>query len=163
MSLPTLTGVGRATADPELRFAPSGMAVAKVNLAFNSRKKNEATGQYEDDKVFFVEAVAFKQLAENLAESVQRGVEIVVTGRLVTESWEDKNGGGKRSKPSLLIDSIGPSLTFATAKVQKLERSGGGKPTSDSIRGGAPADDPWASAAGSTGRPTSGFDEEPPF
>lgn len=159
MSLPTMSGVGRATADPELRFAPSGVAVCKVSLAFNNRKKNESTGQWEDDKVFFVEGVAFKQMAENIAESVQRGTELVVTGRLTTEQWEDKNGGGKRSKPSLLIDSIGPSLTFVTARVQKMERSGG-----QSTRSAAPADDPWASGTpAGGGSQSSSYDESPPF
>jgi single-strand DNA-binding protein len=152
MSLPTITGVGRATADPDLRFSSSGVAVCKVNLAFNSRKR-DASGQWVDDQVCFLNATAFKQLAENLAESVSRGTEVVVTGRLQTRQWEDKEGN-KRSTVELLLDSIGPSLAFATAKPVKAASSsnGGGR------RGGD--DDQWASA--STGGPGR-FSEEPPF
>jgi single-strand DNA-binding protein len=160
MALPTLTGVARLTADPELRFGASGVAVAKMNLAFNNRRKNPQTNEWEDSDVFYVNAVAFKQLAENICESFQRGTECVVTGRLKTEQWEDREGN-KRSMPSLLIDSIGPSVAFATAKVQKMARSSG------SGGGRAPAEDPWASqgstyaqTAGADGRP---FDDSPPF
>jgi single-strand DNA-binding protein len=159
MSLPTLSGTARLTADPELRFAPSGVAVAKMNLAFNARRKNESTGQWEDGDTFFVEAVAFKQLAENIAESFIRGMEVVVTGRLKTDQWNDKQTGEKRSKPSLLIDSIGPSIAFATAKVQKMDRSN----SSGQTRRQQPADDPWATATPAGNSSSSGFDDEPPF
>jgi single-strand DNA-binding protein len=146
MSLPTMSGTGRLVADPDLRFGASGIAVVKVNLAFNSRKKQD-DGTYVDDKVFFVEGVAFKQLAEHVAECLTRGMEVNVSGRLVTEQWNDKNTGDKRSKTSLLLDAIGPNLAFATAQVKKMERSGGqsggGQQPS---RGSAAAEpDPWAS------------------
>lgn len=142
MSLPTLSGTGRATADAELRIAASGTPVCKVNLAFNSRKK-DANGNWVDDQVFFVTATAFKSLAEHVAETVTKGVEVVVTGRLATRQWEDKEGN-KRSTAELLIDSIGPSLAFATATVTKAPKDGGQQ------RGTAAANDPWAS-------------DEPPF
>lgn len=147
MSLPTLSGVGRLTHDPETRFTSSGMAVTTLRLAFNSRKKDQS-GQWVDGEVFYVRAKAFKEMAENIADSLAKGSEVVVSGRLKTESWEDKSDGGKRSAPELLIDSIGPSLRWATASVKKAERSGGGP---------APADDPWGSA------PNSSRPEEPPF
>lgn len=162
MSLPTMSGVGRTTGDVELRFGSSGVAIAKVNLAFNSRKRQD-DGTWVDDKVFFVEGVCFKQMAEHLAEVGVRGTEFVVTGRLTTEQWEDKNGGGKRSKTSLLIDAIGPAISnFQTAKVEKMQRGSNGNAPS-----GGSDDDPWATAtpakSGFGGQQSHGFDESPPF
>lgn len=149
MALPTISGTARLTQDPELRFAASGMAICKVNLAFNSRKKDEA-GNWVDDSVFFVNATLFKQAAENAAEAFQRGQEVVITGRLKTDQWESKEGE-KRSAPSLLIDSIGPAVNqFQTAQVRKLERGSSGS----APRGGG-EQDPWASAAPA--------DDSPPF
>src|SRR5690606_41729268 len=118
MALPTLHGVGRLTADPEMRFSPSGTAVCSLNLAFNSKRKDES-GQWVDDKVFFVRGTLFRQEAENAAETYSRGMEVVVSGRLQTDQWEDKETGQKRSATSMLIDSIGPSTKFATAAVRK--------------------------------------------
>lgn len=137
MSLPTITGVARLTDDPELRYSPSGVAVCKVRLAFNSRKKDE-NGQWVDGDTFFVDGSVFRQEAENVAESLARGLEVVVTGRLKTRRYETKDGD-KRSTVELMVDGIGPTLKFATASVKKLSRasSGGNAPT-----GGA-ADDPW--------------------
>lgn len=154
MSLPNLSGVGRLVEDPQLRFAQSGTAVCSVNLAFNSRRQNPQTREWEDGDSFFVRATAFKELAESMAESLTRGCEVVVSGRLKLDRWEDKEGA-KRSAPSLLIDAIGPNLRYATADVRKADRSGG-------FGGGksAPADDPWGSA------PSAGsgsFADEPPF
>lgn len=153
MSLPTMTGIGRATADPELRFAGNGTAVCTVNLAFNSRRKNPSTQEWEDGDVFFVRATAFKELAESMAESLTRGTEVVVTGRLKTDQWEDRATGEKRSGVSLLLDGIGPSLRYATAKVSKVERSTAPSQSS------APASDPWGSAPATGGS----FTDEPPF
>lgn len=156
MSLPIMTGIGRCTADVELRFASNGTAVCSANLAFNSRRKNNTTGEWEDGDVFFVRATAFRELAEHMAESLTRGCEVVVSGRLKTDQWEDKNGD-RRSAVSLLVDGIGPNLRYATADVKKAERSGGGAFGGSS----APADDPWGSAppAGSGGF----ADDPPPF
>jgi single-strand DNA-binding protein len=143
--LPTISGVGRLTQDPELRFAPSGVAVLTVNLAFNSRKLNKQTNEWEDSDVFFVRATAFKQLAENAAESLSKGVEVHVSGRLKTEQWNDKQSGEKRSATALLLDSIGPNLSYATASVQRAGRSsdGGGPPA----HGNAGGQDPWGAPA----------------
>ena len=146
--LPTISGVGRLTQDPSLRFAPSGMAVCEIQLAFNARKFDKDRQEWVDGDVFFVRATAFKQLAENAAESLVKGVEVHVSGRLKTEQWEDKNGGGKRSATALLLDSIGPNLSYATAKVTKANRSseGGGSFGSSGTGGGASLDDPWGAA-----------------
>lgn len=163
MSLPNLSGTGRLTSDVELRFSASGLAIATIQLAFNSRKKDES-GTWVDDAVFYIRGAAFKQLAESAAESLTKGTEVNVSGRLKTEQWEDKNGGGKRSAPALLIDAIGPNLAFATAKVNKVSRDSGGggfgtpRPTgTDQIRGAA--DDPWGAAP--VGQPSA--EDEPPF
>ncbi|MCA1191682.1 single-stranded DNA-binding protein [Saccharopolyspora sp. 6V] len=149
MSLPTMTGVGRLTGDVEVRFSQSGTAVGTVPLAFNARRRNKQTNEWEDGDVFFVRGTVFGDTAEYVQESLSRGMEVVVTGRLKTDQWEDKESGQKRSATSLLIDSIGPSLRFATAKVSKVER-GAGK--------GASAGESWGSAP-----PSSNFSDEPPF
>jgi single-strand DNA-binding protein len=141
MSLPNLSGVGRLTQDPEIRFSSSGVAVCTVNLAFNSRRKNPQTNEWEDGEVFYVRGTLFKQLAENAVETLVKGMEVNVSGRLKTEQWQDKNTGDKRSAAALIIESIGPNLAYATAKVQKLGRDGG---SSQQPRSAMPGD-PWAS------------------
>lgn len=151
MTLPILSGVGRLTHEPELRFTSGGMAVCTVQLAFNSRRKDPSTGDWIDSDVFFVRATAFKQLAENAAESLSKGVEVHVSGRLKTEQWNDKTSGEKRSATALLLDSIGPNLSFATASVARAGRSSDGGSSShgsSGTGGGAPIDDPWGSTSG---------------
>ncbi|MER7166989.1 single-stranded DNA-binding protein [Micromonospora sp. NPDC000207] len=160
MSLPPIFGTARLLDDPELRFAPSGVAVCRVRLAFNSRRKNQETGQWEDSDTLFVDGTVFKQEAEHVAESLTRGMEVVVYGRLKTERYETREGE-KRSATKLMIDGIGPSLKFATAKVSKMQRSGGG---SGQGSGGASGDDPWSTGSPSPARTGGGnFAEDPPF
>lgn len=120
------------------------MAVATIQLAFNSRKLNKQTQEWEDADVFFVRAAAFKQLAENAAETLTKGMEVHVSGRLKTEQWQDKTSGDKRSAAALLLDSIGPNLAYATAKVEKVGRGGqgAGSPVHDRPSG-AGGGDPW--------------------
>lgn len=165
MSLPTLNGTARLIDDPQLRYAASGSAVVKVRLAFNSRKKDPQSGEWKDDAVFFVDGTAFGQAAENIAGSLARGMEVVVSGRLKTESWE--KDGEKRSGTALLIDSIGPSLRNATAKVEKAGGQGQGRQEYQQARQRSSQEgreDPWASSgaaaeAGSWG----GGGDDPPF
>ncbi|MFD3614457.1 single-stranded DNA-binding protein [Streptomyces sp. NPDC058676] len=165
--LPTLTGVGRLTADPELRFTQSQKAVASVPLAFNSRRLNKQTNQWEDGDVFFIRGTAWERLAENVAETLAKGMEVLVTGELRTEQWE--KDGQKHERPALLIRSIAPNLAFAIATVSKDAASqqngqSGGQRTA-SQQGQAqrsrptspPADDPWAVDA------AKGYSDEPPF
>lgn len=142
-----------------MRFTSGGMAVCEIQLAFNSRKLNRQTNEWEDADVFYIRATAFKALAENAADCLAKGMEVHVSGRLKTEQWEDKNGGGKRSAPSLLLDSIGPNLAYATAKVEKVSRGGSGGSPAHGRSGSAPAEDPWGSA------PSGPVDDgsEPPF
>lgn len=114
------TLVGNVTRDPELRFTPSGAATASFGLAVNRRwQKN---GQWEESTSFF-DVVCWRELAENLCESVQRGARVIVTGRLDQHSFETE-GGEKRSRVQLIADEIGPSLRWATAQVVKNERRG---------------------------------------
>jgi single-strand DNA-binding protein len=153
MTLPTLSGVGRLTEDPELRFTPSGKAVVKVRLAFNSRRKNPQTDQWEDGDVFFVDGTAWDREAENIAESLAKGHEVQVTGRMKTRQYE--KDGQKRFAIDLMIDAIGPTLKFATAKVEKNARDNNGTSGGGSTRTGA------APAGARTGG--GNWDEEPPF
>ncbi|MER5677393.1 single-stranded DNA-binding protein [[Kitasatospora] papulosa] len=182
MALPTLTGVGRLTADPELRFTGSGKAVADIRLAFNSRRLNPQTNQWEDGDVMYVRGSCWERLAENAAETLERGMEILVTGELRTESWE--KDGQKHERTALLIRSIAPNLAFATAKVTKSTPGqnggqGGAQRPAQGQQGRAqqsrpsqpPADDPWAvdAAQGYTKQPQGqqgrqgGYSDEPPF
>lgn len=169
MSLPTLNGVARLIDAPELRFAAgSGKAVVKVRLAFNARRKDTASGEWVDGDSFFIDGKAFERAAENIAETLDKGMEVVVSGRLRTEKWETKEGE-KRSAPALLIDSIGPSLRSATAKVSKSSGNsgqGGGRQEYAQARQqqSAGSGDPWSSAAQQAGQAAgSGWDDSPPF
>jgi single-strand DNA-binding protein len=140
----TVTIVGNVTRDPELRFTNSGMAVASFGVAINNGKRNQQTGQWEDGEPSFFDVSCFAQLADNVAESVQKGTRVVVTGRLNQRSWQTE-GGDKRSKVEVVADEVAPSLRWATAAVQRNERregfegggSGGGAARSSSGGGGA--------------------------
>ncbi|MET7412481.1 single-stranded DNA-binding protein [Streptomyces rubiginosohelvolus] len=168
MALPTLTGVGRLTNDPELRFTSSSKAVASIPLAFNSRRLNRQTQEWEDGDVLYVRGTAWERLAENAAETLAKGMEVIVTGELRTESWE--KDGQKHERTALLIRSIAPSLAFATAVVSKVTSGqnggqGGGQARGQAQQGGPqqsrptqpPADDPWAIDN------AKGYSDEPPF
>lgn len=150
----TLTLVGNLTADPELRFTQSGAAVASFTVASTPRSFDKASNSWKDGEALFMRCSAWRDLAEHVAESLTRGARVLVTGRLVQRSFETKEGE-KRTVIELQVEEVGPSLRYATAKVSKAERSGGGQPQSS-----APASDPWGSAppAGS-----GGFTEQPPF
>ncbi|NUS83003.1 MAG: single-stranded DNA-binding protein [Streptomyces sp.] len=163
--LPTLTGVGRLTADPEMTFTASGKAVANVSLAFNSRRKNPQTNEWEDGEVFFIRGSVWERLAENVVETLAKGMEVLVTGEIRTRSWE--KDGQKYERPDLFIRSIAPNLAFAIAKVAKdaaSQQGQGGQHTQQPARGQTqrrqsqrPADDPWAVDA------AQGYSNEPPF
>ena len=115
----TVTVVGNVTRDPELRFAQSGMAIAQFGVAWNRRRQDQ------EDEVSFFDVTCFRQLAENVAESVRKGARVVVYGTLQQRSWETDTGD-RRSKVEILADDVAPSLKWATAAVTKNERSGGG-------------------------------------
>jgi single-strand DNA-binding protein len=167
----TITVIGNLTDDPELRFTPSGAAVAKFRVASTPRFMDRQSGEWKDGDPLFLQCTVWRQAAENVAESLQRGARVIVSGRLRQRSYETREGE-KRTVIELEVDEIGPSLRYATAKVQKMSRSsgGGGFGASGGAGGGGGggyADDPWASAtpagAGSGSVSSSSFDEEPPF
>jgi single-strand DNA-binding protein len=156
-----ITVVGNLTADPELRFTPAGAAVANFTVASTPRTFDRQSGEWKDGEALFLRCNIWRQAAENVAETLQRGMRVVVQGRLRQRSFETKEGE-KRTVVELEVDEIGPSLRFATAKVNRISRGqGGGGGGFGGGGGGAPADDPWGSAppAGSGG----GFSDEPPF
>jgi len=125
--------IGNVTRDPELRFTPTGQAVATFGLAVNRRWQNRQTQQWEEAVSFF-DVVCWRDLAENVSESVTKGTRVMVTGRLDQRTWETQEGE-KRSKIEVVADEVGPSLRWATAAVTKSDRRGGG----DSGSGDVPA------------------------
>lgn len=159
-----ITVVGNLTADPELRFTPSGTAVANFIVASTPRTFDRQSGEWKDGEALFLRCNIWRQAAENAAESLARGMRVVVQGRLRQRSFETKEGE-KRTVVELEVDEVGPSLRYATAKVNKVSRGSGGgfgaQPAAAGAADGAPADDPWGSApaAGNSG----GFSDEPPF
>lgn len=163
-----VTIVGNLTGDPELRFTPSGAAVASFTVASTPRVLDKATNEWKDGEALFMRCSVWRQYAENVAESLTKGMRVIVSGRLKSRSYETREGE-KRTVMEVEVDEIGPSLRYATAKVNKANRSGGGGGgfggggggSRPSAGGGAPADDPWGSApaSGSFG----GADDEPPF
>lgn len=120
----TVELIGNITRDPELRFTPSGSAVASFGLAVNRRWRNQQTNEW-DEQVSFFDVVCWRELAENVAESLTKGSRVIVTGRLEQRSWETDQGE-KRSKVEVIADEVGPSLRWATAQVTRNERREGG-------------------------------------
>lgn len=119
----TVTVVGNITRDPELRFIPSGQAVASFGVAVNRRWQNRSTQEWEEQTSFF-DVKCWAQLAENVSESLTRGARVVVTGRLEQRSWQNDQGE-KRSKIEIVADDVAPSLRWATVEVRKNEKRGG--------------------------------------
>jgi single-strand DNA-binding protein len=175
----TITVVGNLTADPELRFTPSGAAVANFTVASTPRIYDRQSGEWRDGEALFLRCNIWREAAENVAESLTRGARVIVTGRLKQRSFETREGE-KRTVMEVEVEEIGPSLRYATAKVNKASRSGGGgggfgggggsrqapaqaqaSGGSGGGSGGGAGDDPWGSApaSGSFG----GGDDEPPF
>ena len=161
----TVTVVGNITRDPELRFAQSGMAIAQFGVAWNRRRQDQ------EDEVSFFDVTCFRQLAENVAESLKKGARVVVYGTLQQRSWETDHGD-RRSKVEILADDVAPSLRWASAEVTRNESRGGGDLRSEGGRGGGGArSEGGARPAGPESRhstqaegrspATSGADEEP--
>src|SRR4051794_36298522 len=121
----TITVIGNLTDDPELRFTPSGAAVAKFRIASTPRTLDRASGEWKDGEPLFLACSVWRQVAENVAESLQRGTRVIVSGRLKQRSYETKEGE-KRTVVELEVDEVGPSLRYATTKVNKTSRGGGG-------------------------------------
>jgi single-strand DNA-binding protein len=186
----TITIVGNLTDDPELRFTPSGAAVAKFRIASTPRTLDRQTNEWKDGEPLFLACNIWRDAAEHVAESLQRGARVIVQGRLRQRSYETREGE-KRTVYELEVDEIGPSLRYATAKVQRMNRSGGGggggfgasngggggnrqSGGGSTSGGGGNFDDPWATSAPASsgggggggarsGGGSSSFDDEPPF
>jgi single-strand DNA-binding protein len=185
----TITVIGNLTNDPELRFTPSGSAVATFTIASTPRTFDRQSNEWKDGETLFLRAAVWREAAENVAESLTKGMRVIVSGRLKSRSYETKEGE-KRTVIELEVDEIGPSLRYANAKVNRTQRSGasggqggfGGGNSGGGFGGGAGAnqggnsggnwggnqpaaqEDPWAtpgvSNAGGWGN---GPDSEPPF
>jgi single-strand DNA-binding protein len=140
-----ITVVGNLTADPELRFTPSGAAVANFTVASTPRTFDRQTNEWKDQDTLFLNCSVWRQAAENAAESLTRGMRVIVQGRLKARSYETREGE-KRTVFEIDVEEVGPSLRSATAKVAKTSRSGGGQ----GFQSGG-GDDPWASNQGSQG------------
>jgi single-strand DNA-binding protein len=159
-----ITIVGNLVDDPELRFTPSGAAVAKFRVASTPRYLDKQTNEWKDGESLFLSCNVWRQAAENVAESLQRGMRVIVQGRLKQRSYETKEGE-KRTVYEIEVDEVGPSLRNATAKVAKTQRGGGG----GGFGGQQVDNDPWASATpaqaggGTGGWNTPGASDEPPF
>jgi single-strand DNA-binding protein len=147
----TVTLVGNVTRDPELRFTNSGQATASFGLAVNRRWQNRQTQEWEEQVSFF-DVVCWREMAENVSESLTKGSRVVVTGRLDQRSWETQEGD-KRSKIEVVADEVAPSLRWATAQVTRNERRDGG--------GGRPAARPAPQQSNPADAGGYGYDEEP--
>lgn len=156
-----ITVVGNAVEDPELRFTPGGAAVAKFRIASTPRTYDKQQSKWVDGESTFLSCSVWRQAAEHVAESVTRGTRLVVTGRLKQRSYEGREGQ-QRTVYELDCDEVAVSLTFATAKVNKMGRTNGNGQQA-SPQAAAPAGgDPWATSTPPT-RNGGGFDEQPPF
>ncbi|HZA73266.1 MAG TPA: single-stranded DNA-binding protein [Propionibacteriaceae bacterium] len=174
----TITLVGNLTADPELRFTPSGAAVANFTVASTPRTFDRNTNEWRDGDAMFLNCAVWRQAAENVAESLQKGMRVIVQGRLKSRSYETREGE-RRTVFEVDVDEIGPALKYATAKVTRTTGGGGGRgdrPSGASQGGGQGGgggygDDPWATGGGAGGnRPQQSSDpwatpqsDEPPF
>ncbi|MEZ0577504.1 single-stranded DNA-binding protein [Nocardioides sp. MH1] len=147
-----ITVVGNLVDDPELRFTPSGAAVANFRIASTPRTFDRQSNDWKDGDALFLSCSVWRQAAENVAESLQKGMRVVVQGRLKSRQYETREGE-KRTVFEIEVEEVGPSLKYATAKVTRAQRSGGGggygsqggNQGSGGYGGGAPAADPWAS------------------
>jgi single-strand DNA-binding protein len=179
----TITLVGNLTADPELRFTPSGAAVANFTVASTPRTFDRQTNEWKDGDAMFLNCAVWRQAAENVAESLQKGMRVIVQGRLKSRSYETREGE-RRTVFEIDVDEIGPALKYATAKISRNsggsgggQGGGGGQGSGRSSSGGGGfGDDPWATgnnnagASQGAGNRSSGSDpwatpqsEEPPF
>jgi single-strand DNA-binding protein len=175
-----ITIVGNLVDDPQLRYTPTGNAVANFRVASTPRFMDRATNEWKDGDSLFLSCNIWRQAAENVAESLQRGMRVIVQGRLRQRSYETREGE-KRTVYEIEVDEVGPSLRNASAKVTKSSRSGGGGGGGYGGGGGgsqggysgggggagggrqAGSDDPWASSDSAAGSGDAGFSDEPPF
>ncbi|OUM44630.1 single-stranded DNA-binding protein [Arthrobacter sedimenti] len=176
-----ITVIGNLTADPELRFTPSGSAVANFTIASTPRTFDRQSNDWKDGETLFLRCNVWRESAENVAETLTKGTRVIAQGRLKSRSYDTKEGE-KRTVMELEVDEVGPSLRYASAKVTRTQRAssgagangqgGGAQQGGQSSQGNSgwqqqPADDPWearaAAGAGGAGGWGNGPDSEPPF
>jgi single-strand DNA-binding protein len=162
-----ITVVGNLVDDPQLKFTSAGAAVAKFRVASTPRKLNRETNTWEDDKdgSLFLTCSVWRQAAEHCAESLQRGMRVIVQGRLKQRSYEDREGV-KRTVYELDVEEVGPSLRSATAKVTKAGGSGQGRQQYEQVKRESSQEgrqDPWGSGVPGAGQGAGAWSEEPPF
>lgn len=168
-----ITIIGNLVDDPDLRFTPSGAAVANFRIASTPRTFDRQANEWKDGETLFITCAVWRQAAENVAESLQRGMRVIVSGRLKSRSYETREGE-KRTVFEIDVDEVGPSLRNATAKVTRASRSGGEGGYSGGGSSSSPAGDPWSSPApqGGGGQQSGGdpwaapagqSTDEPPF
>ena len=154
----TITVIGNLTGDPELRFTPSGAAVANFTVASTPRTFDRQSNEWKDGETLFLRCSIWREAAESVAESLTKGTRVIVQGRLVQRSYETREGE-KRTVYELQVDEVGPSLRYATAKVTRTQRSGGGGGNQGGGNQGG-GGDPWGAPAGGQG---GSYSDEPPF
>ncbi|MDU4503914.1 MAG: single-stranded DNA-binding protein [Staphylococcus warneri] len=163
-----ITIIGNIVAEPELRFTPAGAAVCNFRVASTPRTYNKQTQQWEDGEAMFLTCNAWRQLAENTAESLTKGMRVIVNGRLKQRSFQTREGDN-RSVFEIDVEEVGPSLRYATAQVNRNPQQGGGQQAPNQQQaqqnaqqglGAQPAGDPWKSQGGFSGQ---GSNDEPPF
>ncbi len=154
---PQITIVGNLVDDPELRFTPSGNAVARFRVAATPRSFDKSANEWKDGEAVFLTCEVWRQYGENVAESLAKGTQVIVTGRLRQRSY-DTNAGERRTVFEVQVDDVGPTLRFATAKLNRASRSGGGSPRGDSAASrSSAAEDPWSAPTADLAA------DEPPF
>lgn len=155
--------IGNLTGDPELRFTPSGAAVANFTIASTPRSYDKQANEWKDGETLFMRCSLWREAAENVAESLQKGMRVIAQGNLVMRSYEPKDGGEKRTVVELQVQEIGPSLKSATAVVTRVQKeggySGGGSSTPAASTSGGGTADAWAGVGSGTTAQT----EAPPF
>ena len=163
-----ITIVGNIVAEPELRFTPAGAAVCSFRVASTPRAYNKQTQQWEDGEAMFLTCNAWKQLGENAAESLAKGMRVIVTGKLKQRSFQNREGD-TRTVFEIDVEEVGPSLRYATTQVNRNPQQGGGQQAPNQQQaqqnaqqglGAQPAQDPWQSQGGFSGQ---GSNAEPPF
>lgn len=158
-----ITVTGNLVGDPEVRFTASGAAVANFTVASTPRKFDKDSGSWRDGEALFMRCSVWRQVAENVSETLTRGMRVIVTGSLEQRSFKDKDGVN-RTVIEMRVEEVGPSLRYATAKVNKAAREGASNYQQAPSRPAAsgPTDDPWASNSVPAGQQGT-FAEEPPF
>ena len=158
-----ITVVGNLTGDPELRFTPSGAAVTNFTVASTPRVFDRQSNEWKDGDTLFMRCSIWRDAAEHVAESLTKGMRVIVQGRLVQRSYETREGE-KRTVVELQVEEVGPSLKYSTAKVTRTQRQGAGQAGfggGNGFSSGSGGDDPWATAGPASGG--SSFSDEPPF